>query len=41
MCQVHLGDASAVMARVVREGLPKRLQGFGDVIGQLSGESSP
>jgi phage replication initiation protein len=41
MCQVHQGDAAGVLARVVREGLPKRLQGFGDVIGQIAAESAP
>jgi phage replication initiation protein len=41
MCQVHQGDAGAVLARVVREGVPKRLQGFGDVIGRISGGSMP
>jgi phage replication initiation protein len=41
MCQVHQGDSAGVLARVVREGLPKRLQGFGDVIGQITAESAP
>lgn len=41
MCQVHQGDAAAVLARVVREGLPKRLQGFSDVIGQISADLTP
>jgi phage replication initiation protein len=41
MCQVHQGDAAGVLARVVREGLPKRLQSFGDVIGQIAAESAP
>ena len=41
MCKVHQGDACGVLARVVREGLPKRLQGFREVIGEISAESMP
>jgi hypothetical protein len=41
MCQVHQGDAAAVMVKVVREGLPKRLQAFSDVIGTIAGELTP
>jgi hypothetical protein len=39
MCKVHQGDACGVLARVVREGVPKRLQGFREVIGEISAES--
>jgi phage replication initiation protein len=41
MCKVHQGDACGVLGRVVREGLPKRLQSFGEGIGEISAESMP
>jgi phage replication initiation protein len=41
MCQVHEGDAAGVLAEVVREGVPKRLRGFEDVLGQLPSGRAP
>jgi len=32
MCKVHQGDGVAVLARLVREGMPKRLAGLEDVL---------
>lgn len=41
MCKVHQGDAAAVLARVVREGVPGRLQGFESAISALSPDALP
>jgi DNA relaxase NicK len=35
MCKVHQGDGAAVLARLVREGMPKRLAGFEDVLREI------
>jgi phage replication initiation protein len=32
MCRVHQGDCSAVLAQLVREGVPKRLAGYGEAL---------
>jgi phage replication initiation protein len=35
MCKVHQGDVAAVVAKLVREGAPKRLAGYEHVLGQI------
>lgn len=40
MCTVHQGDGAAVLARLVREGIPKRLAGLDDVLRALRTPSS-
>lgn len=32
MNKVHQGNATAVLCRLVREGIPKRLTGYSDVL---------
>lgn len=32
MCRVHQGDCGAVLAQLVRQGVPKRLAGYGDAL---------
>ena len=39
MTRVHKGDAAAVLVRVIREGVPKRLRGFEDSVDDLRAES--
>jgi phage replication initiation protein len=39
MCKVHRGDAASVLARLVREGRPKRLAGIPDEV--ISGLEEP
>lgn len=41
MCRRHQGDATAVLAQLVRDGVPRRLAGYEDVLGQLEASDGP